>query len=549
VPVEDGDAAVLPRLVGELERAHLVELEIVLADLTLAGELARHGFAGTRVVRGTPGSRGSAYRAALAASDAPLFAWQLAGARAPAGRLRLLADALARTPEALLATSDLLVRAADGGERPAVFPAQGAPPACWETAVLARREALLELETASFAPSELALLERWGCAGRRVHLHEPLALVPEALFEARAARTAQDAALLELARAPHAGPPEVTVMLATHDRRDVLFECLSGFCRQLVAPGALELVVVDDGSQDGTEELARALKPAVPFTFLRHEQAGGASRARALGLPHARGRLVLFANDDTLPFPDTVALHLAAHAALAPRKVAVLGTFEQPAEHLSNALMRLLERTHYVFGYEGMRAGQTLGGAHFYTCNTSVELEAVRAAGGFDPEFSMFAEDTDLGLRLERAGVALVYRPECRALHSHFLTFDDLRRRQAVVAKAHVRLLKKHPERLAQSKHWAALTAEELARRTAAVAPHLAVIEAAGRTLAGVDFTALAEAGPSCRATAQRIAGGLAALLPRLNRIWWDQGFLAGFAEHGVSGFPALVKRAEAAHA
>src|SRR6185503_6956933 len=72
VPVEDGDAAVLPRLVGELERAHLVELEIVLADLTLAGELARHGFAGTRVVRGTPGSRGSAYRAALAASDAPL---------------------------------------------------------------------------------------------------------------------------------------------------------------------------------------------------------------------------------------------------------------------------------------------------------------------------------------------------------------------------------------------------------------------------------------------------------------------------------------------
>ena len=211
--------------------------------------------------------------------------------------------------------------------------------------------------------------------------------------------------------------------------------------------------------------------------------------------------------------------------------------------------MRLLEHTHYVFGYEGMRAGQTLDGAHFYTCNTSVELEAVRAAGGFDPAFSMFAEDTDLGLRLERAGVALVYRPECRALHRHFLSFDHLRRRQAVVAKAHVRLLKKHPERLAQNKHWAGLTAEELARRTAAVGPHLAVIESAGRTLSGVDLAALAEASPACRTTAQRISGALATLLPRLNRVWWDQGFLAGFAEHGVSGFPALLKTAEVTHA
>jgi len=255
---------------------------------------------------------------------------------------------------------------------------------------------------------------------------------------------------------------------------------------------------------------------------------------------------VLFVNDDTIPFPDTVRRHVEAHAALAPRRVAVLGTFEQPPAHLRNALMRLLEGSHHVFGYHGFTPGQELDGAHFYTCNASVELLAVREAGGFDPAFSMFAEDTDLGLRLERAGVPVVHRPECRALHRHFLSFENIRRRQRMVAKAHVRLMEKHPERLARSPYWAKLTAEELARRNAPVLPHLEAIEAAGRTLAGIDLAALEEGGQSCGATARSISAGLAALFEKLNRVWWDQGFLDGFEERRVPGFPAFAAASKA---
>ena len=414
---------------------------------------------------------------------------------------------------------------------------------------MVRREALTDIDPASFAPAELALFERLRAEGRTIHVAEPLALAPEALCAARAARTAEDAELVTLARKPWFGAPEITVLLATHERRDVLLECLAGFSRQLVRPGLMELVVIDDGSTDGTPELAQSLALAVPFTFLRHEQAGGASRARVLGLPHARGRLVLFVNDDTIPFPDTVQRHLDAHAALAPRRVAVLGTFEQPPEHLRNALMQLLESTDYVFGYHGLKAGQELDGGYFYTCNSSVEVEAVRAAGGFDPAFSLFAEDTDLGLRLERAGIPIVYRPECRALHRHFLSFDTLSRRQRVVAKAHVRLLAKHPERLARSPYWAALTAAELTRRNAGVLPHLHTLEAACRSLAGVDLEALAQGSDACGATARTVAARLAELFPKLNKVWWNQGFLAGFAELGVSGFPEIARNhPEASH-
>jgi GT2 family glycosyltransferase len=356
--------------------------------------------------------------------------------------------------------------------------------------------------------------------------------------------------LRELARTPHAGAPEVTVLLATHDRRDVLLECLAGFSRQLVPPGFLEIVAVDDGSRDGTADLGAALELPVPFVFLRQDPADGASRARILGMPYARGRLILFVNDDTVPFPDTVRRHVAAHAALAPRRVTVLGTFEQPEEHLHNAFMRLLEDSNYVFGYRDLQAGQELPPAWFYTCHVSVELDAVRAVGGFDPEFSHYGcEDTDLGVRLDRAGVPIVYRPECRALHRHFLPFDDIRRRQRLVAKAHVRLFEKFPEMLAEHEWWRDLTAAELVRRNAGVLPHLARIEAACRALAEVDTTMLKEAG--CGGLAKRVAERLGELFPKLNKVWWDQGFLVGFGVHGIDGFPALLQPTapEPAHA
>jgi GT2 family glycosyltransferase len=561
LPVEEGDQPFVPALLAELARPAAVALELVLADLTLAGDLAER-YPDVRVVRATPGSRGGALRAVAAATDAPYVAWQLARAHAAPGRFALQAQALERTPGAELATCDLLVRGADeaaaeddgwigaalGGEPAAreriePFPAEGTPPACWETAVMIRREALADVATTCFAPVELELLRR----APRVHVPEPLACVDAALFAARAERTAHDARLLELAREPHQGAPEITVLLATHDRRDVLLECLEGFSRQLVPPGYLEIVVIDDGSRDGTAELGTALELPVPFTFLRQDDADGASRARILGMPHARGRLVLFVNDDTIPFPDTVSRHVAAHAQVAPRKVTVLGTFEQPEEHLHNALMRMLEDSNYVFCYQGLEAGQELAPAWFYTCNVSVELDAVRDVGGFDPDFSHYGcEDTDLGVRLERAGVPIVYRPECRALHRHRLSFDAICRRQCLVAKAHVRLFEKFPEMLAEHAWWRELTAEELRRRNAGVLPHLERIEAACRALAGVDLTKLADASPACAGTAKRVAERLADLFPKLNKVWWDLGFLEGFEVHGIDGFPALRARARA---
>jgi hypothetical protein len=102
---------------------------------------------------------------------------------------------------------------------------------------------------------------------------------------------------------------------------------------------------------------------------------------------------------------------------------------------------------------------------------------------------------------------------------------------------------------LAEHEWWRDLTAAELVRRNAGVLPHLARIEAACRALAEVDTTMLKEAG--CGGLAKRVAERLGELFPKLNKVWWDQGFLEGFGVHGIDGFPALLQPTapEPAHA
>ena len=541
VIVHEGEANLVPELLADLSRQTGVGFETILVDLTLAADLAVADTPEVTIVRSTPGSRGEAYRRALEATDAPLIAWQLPGARSWPTRLARLAASLDKNPEADFAISDLLVRGADGAERRVDFEG-GDPGSCWETSVVLRREALAEIDPASFSPAEFGLFKKRLGAGRVVHVRDPLSIVDAELHESRRERSSHDAQLVALAENPHVGLPEVTVLLATHKRCDVFLECIEGFARQLVPPGTIEIVVIDDGSDDQTPEVGPALAPSCSYTFLRQFPADGASRARILGLPHATGRLILFVNDDTLPFPDCIERHVQAHASYGARQVTVLGTFEQPKEHLENALMEMLEETLFVFGYHDLEPGQELDASYFYTCHVSVPLQAVLDAGGFDPDFSHYGcEDTDLGMQLERAGVSIVYRPECRAIHRHFLPFENIQRRQRVVALAHVRLFKKYPELLEKCPWWANLTREELVRRNEGVLPHLHTIEAACRSLAGVNLAKLKGSDGPAGHTAKRVAELLGELFPKLNKVWWDLGFLAGFEEHGLDGFPELA--------
>ncbi|MBI5431764.1 MAG: glycosyltransferase [Planctomycetes bacterium] len=376
----------------------------------------------------------------------------------------------------------------------------------------------------SAVPSEVAELYRELCARAGVvHPAQPTRNEPRATFDVGVTFAA----------------PELSVILCTYNRRDVLAESLAAWEAQAVLPGAFELVIVDDGSNDGTSKLLAEREFRVPTERIRRPN-GGLAAARNTGIAAARGKRLLLVNDDTIAFPNLVEEHLVAVAERGDPSLSVLGTFEQPASALDNVLMRHLEDSNEVFCYADMQPGSVYGWNRFWTCNLSVSAELVRRAGGFDESFRRYGcEDTDLGVRLEAFGARVLYHAEARALHRHVLDFDALAKRNRTVAQAWVAFFAKHP-RLLNDPDWTwvrGLSAADCERAVDQRRPELVALERAARELARVDVGAFDRRFPALADASANTLKSLAELLKELNAIWWRQGFAAGLAEQGAEAF------------
>lgn len=345
--------------------------------------------------------------------------------------------------------------------------------------------------------------------------------------------------------------PELSVILCTYNRRAILERSLASFARQDAPLGSFEIVAVNDGSTDGTRETLDAQSLPVPMTVI-HRANGGLAAARNSGIAKARGRILMFVNDDTLAAPNLVTEHLAAHAAHGDQAVSVLGTFEQPLSALDNCLMRTLEVTDLVFRYGDMEAGKHYDYNRYWTCNVSTPAAAVHAAGGFDESFRRYgAEDIDLGFRLAEAGVDLVFHPKARSQHEHVLDFESLKRRQRTCASSFVRLFVKHPACL-ENPDWAWLEGRavfDLERAVDEQRSRVPALEEAARALATIDLGALdgRESGAADLVSAN--LQHMARLLRELNAIWWQQGFADGLMEFGFDSFDAIRRTARGAAA
>jgi len=492
---------------------------------------------GARVLHVPTWSRGVALAAGAAAARGRYVAVWRPDVHALPSQLAHAVRALDAAPEAGA------VRVAGWLSEPpesfvATIPAEGTAPGtgAWRGATIWRREVLAEVGAEAFHPVERLLLDQLAAAGRLARVDAPLFHVDRRDAERLDAADLVELDLLDTAA--RGGPVDLSVLLCTYDRKDVLRRTLEGFCTQGLPEGRYELVVVDDGSRDGTDRALEGLRFGVPVTVIRRPN-GGLAAARNTAIAAARGRLLHLVNDDTLPHPGCLAAHVAGHAAF-DHPVAVLGSFVQPPTALSNALMRVCETGRFVFCYADLTAGQFHRSIYFYTCNVSAPAEAVRAAGGFDEAFRHYGgEDTDLGLRL---GLPVLYLPEAGATHLHTWGWDYLARRTPMVARAHVRLYLKHAELL---EGWN-VPDHEVPALEATLAMRAGVdgvLDRAGASLAGLDLGAVEALGDAWRPYVAESQRRLVAVLTERHRGWWAEGLLAGLREHGLDGFPALAAR------
>lgn len=238
----------------------------------------------------------------------------------------------------------------------------------------------------------------------------------------------------------------VSVVIPTFNRWAILQETLAALTRQTHPPA--EVVVVDDGSTDGTCDglpaWAEAHREVLSITALRQANSGP-GRARNLGVAHATGDLVVFIGDDTIPEPDFLAEHIRAHASRTD-PAAVVGFTDWDRERMRvTPLLELVNSEGHQFGYGLLTDGEEAPFTCFYTSNISVPRE-VLGPEPFHPAFvELDWEDTELGYRLNLAGVPIVYHAAARTRHLHQLDATVFVRRQRRVGSRVATILRLHP--------------------------------------------------------------------------------------------------------
>lgn len=230
----------------------------------------------------------------------------------------------------------------------------------------------------------------------------------------------------------------LSVVIPTRDRRATLERTLARVLAQKVPPEGFELIVVDNGSSDGTPALLEGLEARTGGRLRAvREPATGPAAARNAGAGAARGQVVLFLGDDTEPAADDLLVrHAELHAARPEPRYAVLGKVIWDEREPVTPLMRWLD-SGPQFAYELLEAGPVDVASFFYTAQVSLKKAAFDAAGGFDVRFPYAAvEDVELGMRLAARGVVLDYHPELVVLHSHPTTLARWLDRMRLVGRS-----------------------------------------------------------------------------------------------------------------
>ncbi len=205
--------------------------------------------------------------------------------------------------------------------------------------------------------------------------------------------------------------PEVSVVVPTFRRPELLARCIERLLAQTLAPERYEIVIVDDGHDDPTRDRVDALRAEAPHglgvRYVRPAAGRGPAVARNAGWRAAAAPLVAFTDDDTQPELDWLAQGLAAMATH-PGSSALCGRIVVP---LAPPLPRR------PTDHELMTMG--LESAEFVTANAFVRRAALHQVGGFDERFTRaWREDSDLQFRLmrevgpvERVATATVLHP------------------------------------------------------------------------------------------------------------------------------------------
>jgi peptidoglycan/xylan/chitin deacetylase (PgdA/CDA1 family)/GT2 family glycosyltransferase len=233
--------------------------------------------------------------------------------------------------------------------------------------------------------------------------------------------------------------PELSVIVTTHNRRELMRACLESLGRQTASVDEYEVVVVVDGSTDGTDRMLAEL--AVPYRLsVVSEPQAGQSAARNAGAARAAGRVLLFIDDDEEAAPGLVAAHLKAHSGRAG--IAGVGVIERRVPANADRLARL--QVENAAAHINHLAAKPLTYLDAYGGNSSVLHSTFDEVGGYAADLPR-ETDFEFAYRLHEVGIEFVFLRDAVVSEYRVRSWrgilDDLEHRGRIA----VELYRRHP--------------------------------------------------------------------------------------------------------
>jgi GT2 family glycosyltransferase len=233
---------------------------------------------------------------------------------------------------------------------------------------------------------------------------------------------------------------EISIIIPTYNRKDLLIKTLHALNEQSYNLQKVETIVIDDFSSHNPEREISDLETKYKLRFFRERKNIGQGQIRNKAVKLARGKYLFFIGDDTIPQQHFIEEHMKLHNTFSG--IAVLGRVVWAPE-LRNDFMDYIENIQ--FHYHTIKDTNNVK-LHFYTSNISLSKEWFDDVSYSDKFNNYGLEDLEIGYRLEKKGLRVIYNPEAIVYHFHTYSFDQFCTRMRNVGKSAVIFTTLHPE-------------------------------------------------------------------------------------------------------
>lgn len=192
---------------------------------------------------------------------------------------------------------------------------------------------------------------------------------------------------------------EISVIVPTCNRKDLLIRLVNSLYNSDCSGQAYEVIIIDDGSSDGTEEALKDLSNKYPNLVYKRIENSGPGIARNIGVGLARGRIIAFIDDDCLITKTWF------------KEIERVFDLNKDAEFIYG---RILPERDFCPPF---LHSWNLNGQHIATSNIVFKKEIFHKVGGLDPRLSYWAEDWDFVAGLKKNKVKIDYDPDLVATH------------------------------------------------------------------------------------------------------------------------------------